>query len=1148
VYEDDGRTYEHRVGGRAGEVLAATRTDAVGVRDLRPGSAPGDVNAGHRALRGLGRHGEFFGTGARPEGLYQEEHAPSSHRALRGLGRHGEFFGTGARPDGAYQEEHAPTSFTPRVGRAGEVLNPTRGFAEDATPRTRGAFETARAEGADEEERGWGLDDALAATDVVVDWAATTLRGMWGRMTGAEAADDGWDASEAKRETARRAERQKRDAEAEVARQREALEAATDAAAQAAAELRQTRYEVSSLFGSESDSDMVLSGEEDEAPPPKKRRSLSPAQPTRTAVEEIPARGGVAPLQPPAPDAAALAPAATEPPTRTAVEALPRPAPPAGLALEDFAASELTAVEMIAALRAAPADALPTPVEPIGHHSVDVAALALADAESAVLKAPARADPARAPRASVAGAPLALGDVDHAASASSDDEAAPRRGSRAGAALALDDLDADEERPPYADDDAAFGSVMDAFAEAATRAAANRRAAAEAEAAQAARAAAAEAQARAARAAADARAAEAAAAKALAAAAEGAARARAEAKARAAEIAAAAARARAAAEAEAARESEAKRAEAERARVEAERHVLAVEAEAAQARRGGAAADARASTALPPSEYATTAPAARRGEAATALGAEDAGAAVGRLVGAAAGAAGGPGGAALGGAVGGVLGQAIGTAVDAATREKPIIVASHRVRRRRGKEIRVSAALQQKRIDELEAKVAEALGLAHTAQKALDEAEARREAAEARADQANQSVEASGARRRRGDSDEDDEEAPTAYETRRRRRRRKQPRCGARNWRRCLDCCLCRDCARVSPSGAFEWVLDDARRHATLRAVRMRAAKLKYLEPPNLCDVPFARRLDRSLQARLALLLWIHGLGCAIQLVVGVGAMTVRLGWTPEFGGALGPPFPLPTLALIKAGTCLATFGVLFRKARIPPCLAALGCAPIPPKPAGRPRSQPFRALTSRLLKQFLAAKLLDGCAGYLLMWGFVAAWRRRRQTRGAVDAFLGLCLAGLTIVDVYGALVALGTSIYYVYYLYRTPGVDYDTEDSGSDSSSDASDGEGHELLRRRHHEARREEALEAFAHATPRERLAAAAVARGGAVSASLAWADPRFALSQTERGPRRHPRQERRVQTSRAEAPAGWAPTVPDPALLRLVARRNAENGLV
>ena len=95
-----------------------------GAHDLRPGSAPGDVNSNHR---------------------------------LRGLGRHDEFFGTGARPEGHYREEHAPTSFTPRMGRAGEVLNPTRGFAEDATPRTRAAVQ-ARLEEEDaeeDEERGW---------------------------------------------------------------------------------------------------------------------------------------------------------------------------------------------------------------------------------------------------------------------------------------------------------------------------------------------------------------------------------------------------------------------------------------------------------------------------------------------------------------------------------------------------------------------------------------------------------------------------------------------------------------------------------------------------------------------------------------------------------------------------------------------------------------------------------------------------------------------------------------------------------------------------------------------------------------------------------------------------------------------------------
>ena len=41
-------------------------------------------------------------------------------------------------------------------------------------------------------------------------------------------------------------------------------------------------------------------------------------------------------------------------------------------------------------------------------------------------------------------------------------------------------------------------------------------------------------------------------------------------------------------------------------------------------------------------------------------------------------------------------------------------------------------------------------------------------------------------------------------------------------------------------------MLDDAQRNAALRAAKLRAAKLKYLEPPNICDVPFARRLDRS--------------------------------------------------------------------------------------------------------------------------------------------------------------------------------------------------------------------------------------------------------------------------------------------------------------
>ena len=312
------------------------------------------------------------------------------------------------------------------MGRAGEVLNPTRGFAEDATPRTRAAVEARlEEEDAEEEERGWSLDDALAATDVVVDWAAN----LWSRVTGAAAAaeeeedeDDGWDAHEAKLEAARRAAAQKREAEDEVERQREALESATNAAAKAAAELRQTRYDVSTLFGSDSDSDMVLSGasdddEDEEAPPPpKKRRSLSPAPPTHTAVEAIPAPSVEPPEQPPVPEETVA-----EPPTHTPVEALPRPAPPPGpppgLALDDFAG--LRAHGRRDARRA-------DGTAPLRRgRGAGAGRRRVGGPGGAGAARHRQRSPARAPRSSVAGAPLALGDVDHAATYSSDDEARP---------------------------------------------------------------------------------------------------------------------------------------------------------------------------------------------------------------------------------------------------------------------------------------------------------------------------------------------------------------------------------------------------------------------------------------------------------------------------------------------------------------------------------------------------------------------------------------------------------------------------------------------------------------------------------------------------------------------------------------------------
>ena len=62
--------------------------------------------------------------------------------------------------------------------------------------------------------------------------------------------------------------------------------------AKAAAELRQTRYDVSSLFGSDSDSDMVLSGasdeeEEEEAPPPPQKKKQKVAQVAETEQERV---------------------------------------------------------------------------------------------------------------------------------------------------------------------------------------------------------------------------------------------------------------------------------------------------------------------------------------------------------------------------------------------------------------------------------------------------------------------------------------------------------------------------------------------------------------------------------------------------------------------------------------------------------------------------------------------------------------------------------------------------------------------------------------------------------------------------------------------------------------------------------------------
>ena len=89
--------------------------------------------------------------------------------------------------------------------------------------------------------------------------------------------------------------------------------------------------------------------------------------------------------------------------------------------------------------------------------------------------------------------------------------------------------------------------------------------------------------------------------------------------------------------------------------------------------------------------------------------------------------------------------------------------------------------------------------------------------------------------------------------------------------------------------------------------------------------------------------------------------------------------------------------------------------------------------------------------------------------------------------------------------------------------------------MLRRRE---RRAAALDAFEKATPRERRQAASAARGAATP-SMRWADPGYTAR--SRAPARPPPEE-----------DDWTPTAPDPALLRLLARRhagvdNAEEGM-
>lgn len=220
--------------------------------------------------------------------------------------------------------------------------------------------------------------------------------------------------------------------------------------------------------------------------------------------------------------------------------------------------------------------------------------------------------------------------------------------------------------------------------------------------------------------------------------------------------------------------------------------------------------------------------------------------------------------------------------------------------------------------------------------------------------------------------------------------------------------------------------------------------RLRYLIPPHPCYVP-RTQLAHVLQLRLVVIMWIHGIGALLIASVGGGAYAAGLTWRPELGSAIGTPLSLATLAIVKGGTSLAVFAAIFQRARIPPCLAALGCAPIPLKMESGVRPLPFRVLSSQLLKRMMTAKVVDTCGGMILLVALHSSFQRANQRhRGdAVRVLLSFIAIGLAFVDVLGGFHVLGTSVHYVHFLWRYPDPESDLGWSSCDSDDDDDDEE---------------------------------------------------------------------------------------------------------
>ena len=316
----------------------------------------------------------------------------------------------------------------------------------------------------------------------------------------------------------------------------------------------------------------------------------------------------------------------------------------------------------------------------------------------------------------------------------------------------------------------------------------------------------------------------------------------------------------------------------------------------------------------------------------------------------------------------------------------------------------------------------------------------------------------------KNNNDDDDQEAGSWHRKPVNRRKRKQatPReamviLAQRGQTCCANCALA--CAyfvarwygRIfgrDNEKSMEWLLggplSPQQKKDVANAKRRFGRLQRHLYPPNPCDIP-EHRLERFTQVRLVLIMWIHGIGGLLIGGVGGGAYANGMTWRPELGAPIGPPLSLATLAVLKGVTCLLVFGVLFQRVRIPPCLASLGCAPIPPKPKRGRRPMPYKVLTGQMLKRLMGMKLLDLAIGLTLLAALRSSiGRSRLRQRGDVVKFvLALLTIGIFLVDVYGLTIVAGTSGHYIHHLWFRPDLDPTSTGWESSSSSSSSDDE---------------------------------------------------------------------------------------------------------